>query len=97
MKKMATFIRKAADHTAFHSDLNNQYGTLSRYKITETAKDFHDFENHFFASRDWLKGKGGYDIETDTRYCVEVRCADKVWIVDPQGYDYARYTAKPNL
>lgn len=49
---------------------------------------YDEFVRSFCQSRDWLKGKGG------TAACILVKAPKRQsLVIDPQGYDYARYVA----
>lgn len=56
-----------------------------------TADEYDEFTSDFFASRDWLAGKGG-TYNHEGRKVVEVTAPDRISLyIDPSGYDYARY------
>ena len=60
--------------------------------IEMTTAEFDAFAATFYASRDWLKGKGGY-VENG-RVCVEVHAPERPYLyVGPSGGEYARYVA----
>jgi len=61
-------------------------------KVSLTPDAFDAFGSNLLASRDWLRGKGGY--YRDGRLCVEVCAPGRPRLyVDPSGGDYARYVA----
>ena len=61
--------------------------------ITLTPEAFDAFASNLLASRDWLRGKGGYYGKG--RLCVEVSAPGRPYLyVDPSGGDYARYVAR---
>ena len=56
-----------------------------------TAPEFDAFTSNFFATTPWLAGKGGGMAIIDA---IEVRALDRPrLLVNPEGYDYARYVA----
>ena len=56
-----------------------------------TAPEFDAFTSNFFATTPWLAGKGGGMAIIDA---IEVRAPDRPrLLVNPEGYDYARYVA----
>jgi hypothetical protein len=61
--------------------------------IDMTPEAFDGFATNLLASRDWLKGKGGFFCQG--RLCVEVHAPGRPYLyVDPSGFDYARYVAR---
>jgi hypothetical protein len=61
--------------------------------VSLTPEAFDAFGANLLASRDWLRGKGGY--YRDGRLCVEVCAPGRPHLfVDPSGGDYARYVAR---
>ncbi len=65
--------------------------------VTETREMTHDeydgFTCNLLASRDWLKGKGGYLGQG--RLCVEIHSPGRPYLyVDPSGADYVRYIGR---
>jgi hypothetical protein len=61
--------------------------------VTLTPEAFDAFASNLLASRDWLRGKGGYYGRG--RLCVEVLAPERPRLfVDPSGGDYARYVAR---
>lgn len=85
------FARKPAD-------LREMYASgHERIYITETIEmtpaEFDAFANSFYASRAWLKGKGG--SVCGGHLCIEVHAAGRPYLyIDPSGGDYARYVAR---
>ena len=60
--------------------------------IEMTTAEFDAFAATFYASRDWLKGKGG-SVEGG-HVCIEVHAPDRPYLyVDPSGGGYARHVA----
>lgn len=60
--------------------------------VSLTPEAFDAFGANLLASRDWLRGKGGY--YRDGRLCVEVCAPGRPRLyIDPSGGDYARYVA----
>ena len=56
-----------------------------------TAPEFDAFTSNFFATTPWLAGKGGGIGIIDA---IEVCAPDRPrLLVNPEGYDYARYVA----
>jgi hypothetical protein len=61
--------------------------------VNLTPEAFDGFASNLLASRDWLRGKGGYYAQG--RLCVEVCAPGRPYLyVDPSGGDYARYVAR---
>jgi len=103
------FVRKAStyDEVLEHYNSDN-YGTgyydSDKFAIVEivllSEKEYLDFIDDLLMDREFLAGKGGYTAD-GKRLCVFVGMeAEDGFIqdgilVDPQGYDYARYTAIP--
>lgn len=56
--------------------------------INLSTAAYDEFVRYFCQSRDWLRGKGG------TAGCLLVKAPKRQsLVIDPQGYDYARYVA----
>lgn len=69
------------------------YAVYVTETVTLTPEAFDDFAATLLASRDWLRGKGGYYGQG--RLCVEVCAPGRPYLyVDPSGGDYARYVAR---
>ena len=61
-------------------------------RVTETVEmnsaEYDVFTSSFCESREWLAGKGGLNN------CLLVKAPHRpALVIDPQGYDYARYVA----
>ncbi len=94
----AYFVRQTADifeALAHISRMERQGAMKDRCVIeakVELAKDeFDAFMSDFFKDYDWLKGKGGISTQ-GVRCCVYITCQERgALLVDPSGYNYARY------
>jgi hypothetical protein len=66
------------------------------FVVVETKKlaiaEFLKFSDDLFESRDWLNGKGG--VRDTAHQCILVCCDEAEYgiVVNPEGYDYARYS-----
>lgn len=88
------FERKAADKEDYLRD-NMHEEVIIQKTVTLEKRAFELFESDFFCNQDFLAGMGGYE---NTKRCV-VKVINKAnredfWLVDPQGYGYARYVSK---
>ena len=84
------------------TDLQNPYRTHSTeaesYIITETLnytqKEYDDFGNWLLQPKPEFEGKGGVDAKTGKTRCIAIKAEGrKTLLVNPEGYDYARYVA----
>lgn len=65
-------------------------------EITLSEKEWASLTNSFLEDRSWIADFSAHDYpirENDTMPCIRVTCKSdsRVLIIDPEGYDYARY------
>ena len=92
-KPVAQFARKPHDH----HDLDT-HTSPARYTVVEhramTTAEYDAFASDFYAAREWLKGKGGYS-DSGAVKTIEVTAPERpTLLVNPEGYDYAKYVAR---
>lgn len=92
MKTMSViFVRKPVDLDEVRywtrAGLDQEQVSIAETINLSTAA-YDEFVRYFCQSRDWLRGKGG------TAGCLLVKAPKRQsLVIDPQGYDYARYVA----
>lgn len=92
MKTMSViFVRKPVDLDEVRywtrAGLDPEQVSIAETVNLSTAA-YDEFVRYFCQSRDWLRGKGG------TAGCLLVKAPKRQsLVIDPQGYDYARYVA----
>lgn len=85
------FARKPANLREMAA--TGDYAVYVTETVTLMPEAFDGFAASLLASRDWLRGKGGYYGRG--RLCVEVCAPGRPYLyVDPSGCDYARYVAR---
>lgn len=97
--KTAVFVRKPSNlkDLIYAADRGapSPYVIDERLVMNEDA--FNDFSKNLINDHYFLAGKGG-DVKVDGRFarkCISIECnsTGRQLVVDPQGYDYARYAA----
>ena len=98
------FVRKPSNMTdvlegiAAHKRYFDSAGE-NRYiaeEITLSEKEWKSLTNDFLRDRGWIAEFSAHDypiLGNDTMPCIRVTCKSdsRVLIIDPEGYDYARY------
>lgn len=99
---VAIFHRKPESVKAIKAaEANGITTNKSNYKVVGTkelsSQEFEQFANHLSQPTEWLKEFSDINDESGMFTCVEVKNKEDETsysiLVDPQGYDYARYAA----
>ena len=91
-KPVAQFARKPHDHHDLETFTSPAQYTVVEHRAMSTA-EYDAFASDFYAAREWLKGKGGYS-DSGAVKAIEVTAPERpTLLVNPEGYDYAKYVA----
>ncbi|MDR1112410.1 MAG: hypothetical protein LBL18_01435 [Bacteroidales bacterium] len=97
-RTMAVMVTKPADIKGMMRDLHNSREPVQEVIITDTIEmtqdEFTEFTENLTKPRQWLVGKGGLDAASGLIKAIQIvppAGYQASLMVNPEGYDYARY------